>query len=374
MKILQVNKYYSPIVGGVETVCKQYSDHLANNHDVTVLCAKKQLSLLSSVEYIEGVKVIRCGSFGTFFSMPVSVTFIFHFMFLALKSEIIFLHLPCPLIDLALFFTRLKNKKIIVVWHSEIIRQQKLRKLLHPLFLNTIKKATIILVTSPNLIKHSKYLDKVKEKCFVLPLSINTEAINNIIEDVSSPALIDKVGDVDALFLGRLSSYKGVEILLDALTLLKGKSVSPRVVIAGAGELASFIESVIYKKQLKNVIFINRFISEQEKYLLLNKTKFFLFPSTEASEAFGITQLEAMFLGTPVINTYLKSGVPWVSQHNVSGLTVAPANAQELAEAIELLYTQSKLTDILGQGAIKRVVDNFDDRLILNKLDNIISQ
>ncbi|MGN5082510.1 hypothetical protein ACTG2F_06385 [Aeromonas sp. 31P] len=78
MKVLQVNKYYYPDVGGVETVCQQYSEFLAIEHKVTVLCVHKKFKIKGNIDYINNVRVIRCSSLGTFLSMPISLTFPFY--------------------------------------------------------------------------------------------------------------------------------------------------------------------------------------------------------------------------------------------------------------------------------------------------------
>lgn len=371
MKILQVNKFYDPVIGGVETVCKQYSEHLEKEHEVTVLCAKNSFNMFTTITYINNVKVIRCSSLGTLLSMPISFSFFFHFLYNFLKSEVIFLHLPCPLIDLALCFVPMINRKVFVVWHSEIVRQRKLRRVLTPLFLNTLNRANKILVTSPNQIKFSKLLPQFEHKCFVLPLSVNCQQVVDNINVPKSLFSIDE-GEIDALFLGRLASYKGVKVLLEAILLMAEGGSIPKVVIAGRGELGKYVNEFINTHNLKNITFLNKFVSEEEKFFLMKKSKCFLFPSTESSEAFGITQLEAMLLGTPVINTNLESGVPWVSLNNISGITVSPESPEELSIAMGTLINNEQLRVKLSKGAIRRVTTMFDDKIILKKLERLI--
>ena len=110
---------------------------------------------------------------------------------------------------------------------------------------------------------------------------------------------------------------------------------------------------------------------EEEKRFLLQEAEAFLFPSTLPSEAFGIIQLEAMIYGTPVINTDLPTGVPWVSFHDESGLTVPPGDPESLAAAIEKVYSDSELRQRLSAGAKKRVETLFTSDGVLNRLPEL---
>ena len=374
MKILQVNKLYAPDIGGVETVCQQYSELYAKEHDVTVLCINKNFKFFGDVTYNNGVKIIRCGSLGMFLSMPISFTFMFHFLVQFIKCDLAFIHLPFPLADLSWMFSSFIKRKVYIVWHSDIVKQGMFKKLLGPILRLTVKNADKVLVTSPLMLEFSDSLGEVKDKCAVIPLSIDSKNIHQLANrEVGIPELYDN-NEIEGLFFGRLCYYKGINVLLDSLVEGHKKGFSPRVVIAGRGEYSSLVSDIIEKHNLENVIFINRFLSEEEKYTLLKMAKCFLFPSIEVSEAFGITQLEAMCLGTPVINTHLASGVPWVSQHNKTGLTVEPKNVSEFLAAFEKLSQDDALRHQLGENAIQRVATEFDDTVIFKKLNLLIKE
>lgn len=378
MKILQVNKMYTPDIGGVETVCQQYSDLYADNHDVTVLCIHKGFKFFGTTQIINNVKVIRCSSLGMFFSMPVSLTFLFNFIFQYIKCDIVFIHLPFPLADLSLVFTCFIKRKLLLVWHSDIVKQGMLKKLLSPILNRTIRKADKILVTSPKMLEFSDSLQYSKAKCIVIPLSIDAKKIRQLVADDS--AVFNDLEwfcehkPIDGLFFGRLCYYKGVNVLLDMLLKAKQNGFTPRIVIAGRGEFSNIVDDFVKKNMLTNVFFINRFLTEKEKYCLINKSKCFLFPSVEVSEAFGITQLESMCLGVPVINTSLASGVPWVSLHNITGLTVSPKNAQQLLDAFTALISDKTMLHNLSVNAVNRVDSEFDDSVIFRKLNLLIEE
>jgi glycosyltransferase involved in cell wall biosynthesis len=63
------------------------------------------------------------------------------------------------------------------------------------------------------------------------------------------------------------------------------------------------------------------------------------FPSNERSEGFGLVQVEAMACGCPVVNANIPhSGVPWVSCHDATGLTVSVNDPVAFAAAARLSH------------------------------------
>lgn len=353
MKILQINKYYQPDIGGVETVVKQYAENLGEGFDVTVLCVKKKFSLKTENEIVNGVKVIRCSSLGSFWSMPVSLSFFLVFLKNFKAFDILHFHEPFPLASLLSFFISRKNK-IVVTWHSDIIKQKAIKRIVEIFQKNLCEKATLIFTTSPNLLEFSSILKKFRNKVYILPLSIPPNKN------------ISKHDNEYILYLGRLAYYKGINVLLKAYEIANTKL---ELYIVGSGE-KDITEDILEHcaKTSKKIRFINKFVTEEEKDEFFKNCSFFVLPSIAASEAFAIIQLEAMIHGKAVINTDLPTGVPFVSLDGRTGITVASNNQHELANALDKLSENIDHRQALGRNGHKRVLEEFSDDVIIEKL------
>lgn len=361
LRILEINKAYYPHVGGIESLVKQYAENFSRKSDLIVLVCRDGRGKTIN-EKINGVKIIRSGSLGTYFSCPLSFSFIRKFRRLAEKSDVVHINVPFPLADLALLLSGYKGK-VVVSWHSDVVKQKKLMFFYKPIMMKFLKRADLILTATQGHIDSSPYISNFREKCRVIPYGIN---IDEYISIKRKPILTEKLNDKSAVkvfFTGRLVYYKGVDILLKAFRNVH----NCELFIAGTGVLESSLKEYVLSHNMQNVHFMG-FLPDDDLKCAFADCDIFVLPSTANSEAFGIVQLEAMVYSKPVINTSLPTGVPHVSVDGVSGITVEPSSPIQLANAINMLASDKNLRDAYGKNAFKRVKEIFNAEKVLDEV------
>lgn len=368
LKVLEINKAYFPHIGGIESLVKQYSEELQRNCAVKTLVCRdgKGKTVIDDVNRVE---VTRAGSLGTYFSCPVSFSFMRLFKKMSKNADIVHINVPFPLADIALLLSGYKGK-VAVSWHSDIVRQKKLMMFYKPFLMYLLKRADIIFVATEGHIKHSEYLSDFREKCHILPYGIAPE---DYLEIECVPFLTEQLTDkssVKVFFTGRLVYYKGVDILLKAFTKVKGCELF----IAGTGELEKSLKSYAESHGLSKKVHFLGFLPDSELKQAYADCDIFVLPSVAKSEAFGIVQLEAMIYGKPVINTNLQSGVPYVSIHGKTGITVPPYDYKSLAKAINILAKNADLRKKFGANAQKRVIKSFNQKDVIKKLYGFLAE
>lgn len=369
LRILEVNKAYYPHVGGIETLVRQYSEGLGRDYDVDVkvlVCRDGRGKTIR--QRINGVDVTRAASLGTLCKCPISFTFIRLFRKMAKNADVIHIHMPFPLADAAALLSGFRGR-VILSWHSDIVKQKKLMILYKPFMKWLIDRADAIAVATLGHYSNSEHLRGHFLKCRIVPYGITPEKYLNI---ERKPFLTEKCVDprsVKVFFTGRLVYYKGVDVLLKAFRRVKGCELF----IAGTGDLEPKLKKYARDKGLENKVHFLGYLSDRELKQAYADCDIFVLPSVEKSEAFGIVQLEAMIYGKPVINTNLPSGVPYVSFGGITGLTVKKSNPGELADAINLLAENKELREVLGRAAAERVRSEFSEKNALESLYRVLS-
>ncbi len=108
--------------------------------------------------------------------------------------------------------------------------------------------------------------------------------------------------DYDICYIGRIENHKGVEDIIRVARILKNEySMNLRIVLAGKGKnkYVARMKKMIDKFGLSENIVIRGYVSEDQKFELLKKSKIFLFLSYE--EGWSISTMEAASAGTPII-------------------------------------------------------------------------
>jgi rhamnosyl/mannosyltransferase len=366
LKILQLTKFYPPFWGGIESVTYELTEGLhAADYDCVVLCANTNNTTVEE-SFNQKYKVIRAASFGRIFSTSISPALIKIFKLIANDFDIIHVHFPDPLTALALSLVKPKAK-VVIHWHSDIIKQSFLLRFYLPLQNMVLKRADVIIGTSPKYIQESPQLKDFVYKTVAIPLGSEVKVFENSVSIEAS--IVKRFKGKKILFsLGRLVYYKGYNYLIEAARHISDDFV---VVIGGEGPELSNLKKQVKSQKLENKVHLIGKIPQSELASWFKACYIFCFPSTFASEAFGVSQIEAMSFGKPVIATEIpRSGVSWVNAHGISGVNVKLGSATELAHAIQLLANDTKLYQKYSVGAKHRYETMFKPKQMVDAMLN----
>lgn len=278
---------------------------------------------------------------------------------IAKDYDIIHVHHPDPMAALALRLSGYKGR-VVLHWHSDIVKQKKLFRLYMPLQRWLINRADVIVGTSPEYISHSPWLAGVQQKCRCVPIGIVPIAP----DEEGAKAIREMWRDKKIVFfLGRLIAYKGLEYLVAAAAHLPEDYV---VAIGGMGPLRDNLQQQIDMQRISHKVKLLDEIPQEDLAAWYTACDVFCLPSVMKTEAFGIVQIEAMSLGKPVVATRIDgSGTAWVNEHGVSGVNVEPRNPRALADAIVAVTKDADTAARFSFGATNRFNSLFHiDRML----------
>lgn len=326
MKILQLGKFY-PIRGGVEKVMLDLTEGLsARGVECDMLCACERSQ---EIRLNEHGRILCAKSLVKLAATMISPDMILTLRRIAKDYDIIHVHHPDPMACLALFLSGYKGK-VVLHWHSDILKQKVLLKFYRPLQNWLIKRADMIVGTTPVYVQKSPALQQVQDKVDFIAIGIHGVKPD---EEKVSWIRQQYAGKKIVYSLGRLVGYKGYEYLVDAAEELGDDYV---ILIGGTGPLRESLQQRIDSKGLSQKVKLLGYIPDEEAPNYFGACDVFCLSSVWKTEAFAIVQVEAMSCGKPVVATRIPdSGVSWVNRHEYSGLNVPIMNAEALAEAVE---------------------------------------
>lgn len=257
----------------------------------------------------------------------------------------------------------------IVVWDSyflkKIVNWKKILLIIHDLENHETKydikkKIFRFIMLRRNISKRKKVktiITNSKKQFYLLKEQYKLKTINYLPmlstvtnEIAEGNEIINELQNIDdyILFFGRIEYYKGVHNLVEAYNL---SDLNEKLVIAGKGK-------IYFKEKNNNIIFINRFIKDNEVRKLFEKSKFVVFPYISATQVGPLSI--AYYFKKPVLVSGLSAFIEKFDFNNPPGIIVDSNDIISLKLSLEFLSKNSKNEYIENsQLAYKNLYENI---------------
>jgi len=170
--------------------------------------------------------------------------------------------------------------------------------------------------------------------------------------------------------MGMFRRKKGMDVLVNALSILKERGIPFKAVMAGGGYQEKRVKKLASDLGLSCLIKFRPWLTNDEKWDFLDSLDIFCLPSR--SESFGMVVIEAMARKKIVVAT--KCGGPEeIIQHGFNGFLVENDSPTSMANCIsEIISNRNKYTRV-GENAYKTVKDTYSLEVVEHSVRNMIS-
>lgn len=254
------------------------------------------------------------------------------------ETEMILAHIELP-----------KKTKRIVHFHNNMLQYKgfNLGAFLKKTELTNFFEKKIVLKSYPNSTKVIAISKNTFDFCkSVLPKKFAVDLLHNAIDLAVFKETKPKTKSINISLIGSLVENKGHSLAFQAIYILKKRGLEIKLFCLGEGIERIKLKALISELDLKNEI---ELLGNQDHPELFLQNSF-CYLSTSKSEAFGLTIIEAMACGLPVVCTDGKGNRDLI-QEGENGFMVWKRDPEMLADKIELLLKNDKMRIEMGKKA-----------------------
>ena len=250
-------------------------------------------------------------------------------------------HMPFfPLFSVKII-SLLKRKPMFAVWH-EVWGKSYWREYLGGIsgtIAYLIERASIYMPTHIIAVSEHTQRRLRSELHYKGPLSMVTNGMN---ADVIAPTAPAKRHS-DVIFTGRLLAHKNVDLLIEAIDIIRQQQPTISCLIIGDGPEKVRLAKLISDRDLSaNVSMLGYVESSDDVFALMKSSRVFVLPSVR--EGFGITVLEAYACGLSIVTVdHRDNAAQYIAPKDCS--IVCPATAPEIAASITTLLSRKPTSD-----------------------------
>jgi glycosyltransferase involved in cell wall biosynthesis len=365
MRILHCYKTFLPeVTGGIPQIIAALAKGMEPRSATTVLTARYRG--FHRRYKLENIDVEAVTSFGTILSMPIAPSFPIVLGVRARHFDVVALHAPFPLNDVGII-CGIRKPAVVIHWHSEIVGQRDLVPIVAPFIKLALACAQRIIVSDRSMLEGSDFLRPHAGKCVAIPFGVNLNYWQALAPEQKRRVEMLRTAYPRLIVAsGRLVSYKGFDVLIDAMT-----RIDAQVVIIGDGPLGNALRETARRRGVDDRLVLTGHVPADELKIYLHAARVFAFPSVSRAETFGISQIEAMAVGLPIVNTALTTGVPRVARHGTEALTVPPQEPDELSASLSRLLDDPELARRLGNAGRARARDEYAEATFINRVEQV---
>ncbi|ERI90755.1 glycosyltransferase, group 1 family protein [Clostridiales bacterium oral taxon 876 str. F0540] len=402
MKILFLTQYFPPEVGAPQNRIFEFARQLKDlGHEVSALTAMPNYpkgeifedykGKRTSVEEIEGIKVIRTSIYATkdksFTSrlknyLSFTVSSVLRGASLIGRQDVIITESPPLFLGWSGYMlSKISRAKFVFnvsdLWPESAV---KLGVLNNKLFIKMstwleefcYKKADAITGQTRGIVDNivQRGFDKNKVHLITNGVNINLFKKDNRDESIRQQLSIDKKFAV--CYAGIHGIAQGLEVIINAAEMLKSNKDIQFIFIGDGPEKEKLI-SMKEEKFLDNITFLPvqpkknmpKLVASMDATIIPLK-KLDLFKGALPSKMF-----ECLASELPIILAVQGEAEDLIKRAN-AGIVVEPENSNEIAQAVLKLYNDNILRIELGRNGRKYVTENYSREIIAKKLENIL--
>ena len=373
MKILQVTPFFSPVHGGSAEVPYHLSEELVKRgHEVTIYTSDYKLSQ----EYISSIPGVKVHSFRTWLSLAnlyLTPGIIKKAREEIRHSDVIHMHNYRTFQNVVVaHYARKHSIPYVLQAHGSattFFQKRWLKRTFDAIWgYRILKDASKVIAVTEMEAEQYKSMGIVENKIEVVQSGIDLSEFDNLPErgEFRRKHGLDSKQKI-ILYLGRINRIKGLDLLVKAFTELSKPLNEAKLVIVGPDDgYLHFLKKLIADLEISHKVLFTGPLYERERLRAYVDADVYVLPSSY--EIFGITILEAMACGIPVVVTD-RCGIADVI-NGQAGVAVS-YDKDELSNAILRMLSDEKMRREFGERGRLLVRDKFNWEKIAERIETV---
>jgi glycosyltransferase involved in cell wall biosynthesis len=332
-KVALVTPRFPPDVGGLERYVGWVAETLQSSGRFEVTVITTGTTKRARLESHHGIPVHRLGTWLTLSNTPVNPLWWWQVRRLLrrLDVDVVNAHAPVPgLADVAAFTSPVP---VVLTYHSgSLVKGDHpvdglLRAYERHVLPRVFDRCAELVAVSPVSMAHAT------GRARLVPPGVDCERFTPPESAASREPRVLFVGRVE-----RTSRWKGLQVLVESLVRLRELVPDVRLDVVGDGDDVAHLQARAERLGVASMVDWHGQVAHEDLPRHYRRAGVTVLPSLTESESFGMTLVEAMASGCPVVGSDV-GGIPFVVRDGVDGLLVPPGDATALADGLAAVLT-----------------------------------